>query len=60
MTDAFLPKELLGIPSLKFNKIFDRYTWGDGVITADDYMAMSDAQKDLIQTIKRSKKRVNK
>jgi len=40
-----------------FNQVLDEYIWGSGTMTADQYAAMTPGQQQIIQTIKRSRKR---
>ena len=46
-----------GLPLAQFNRVMDQYLQG-GSMTPDEYETMSPAQKNIIQAIKRSKKRI--
>lgn len=54
-----LVKGGVGIPDKEFNRVLDKYIWGDGTMAADEYGAMSLDQQTIIQIIKRSRKRVD-
>jgi len=40
-----------------FNKVLDKYLWGDGTMKEEEYNTMDLSQQEIIQTIKRSKAR---
>lgn len=44
----------------EWNKVLDRYIWKDGSLTSDEYERMNTYQQEIIQMIKRSRKRSNK
>jgi len=46
-----------GMLPLDFNKVLDRYLWGDGSMLSEEYEAMNKVQQEVIQCIKRSKNR---
>ena len=41
----------------EFNKVLDDYIYGTGPMTAEQYEAMTEGQRSIIQAIKRSKAR---
>ena len=45
-----------GLPEKEFNRVLDNYIWKDDMLSTD-YEVMSLSQQDIIQVIKRSKKR---
>lgn len=46
-----------GLDMRDFNRVLDRYLWGDGKMTPDEYEGMNLDQQGIIQTIKRSRAR---
>ncbi len=52
-----LVKPVVGLPTKEFNQALDRYLT-DGDMEAEVYVSMSDAQKAVIQEIKKSVKRI--
>jgi hypothetical protein len=50
----------VGLDTKVFNRILDRYLWGDGAMEADEYAGMNVEQISVVQTIKRSKARNKK
>lgn len=46
-----------GMDTKDFNKVLDKYIWGDGTMLADEYAAMNLEQQSIIQCIKRSRAR---
>lgn len=56
-TFTHLVKPQIGLPTKEFNGALDRYL-NDGTGDVEVYMAMSPAQKEVFQCIKRSFKRI--
>lgn len=48
-----------GLEEKKFNEVLDNYLPEGGTMDVESYEQMNAAQVELIQTIKRSKKRIN-
>lgn len=48
-----------GLEEKEWNRILDNYLWGTGDMRPDEYEGMSPAQQEVIQLIKRSRKRSN-
>ncbi|HLH93562.1 MAG TPA: hypothetical protein VKW08_00445 [Xanthobacteraceae bacterium] len=46
-----------GLAPKDWNRVLDRYLWGDGSMHSEEYAAMNENQQTIIQEIKRSKKR---
>jgi hypothetical protein len=55
-----LTKGGTGLEPKEFNRVLDRYLWGDGSMEADEYGFMNLDQQSIIQTIKRSRARNKK
>lgn len=47
----------VGMDTKDFNRVLDKYLWGDGTLEADEYASMNLDQQSIIQTIKRSRAR---
>jgi hypothetical protein len=47
----------IGLQEPEFQRVLDRYLWGDGSMLSEEYEGMSKEQQNIIQNIKRSKKR---
>lgn len=47
-----------GLPDADFRNVIDEYLWGNGSMSSSDYESMNAEQQTIIQTIKRSKKRL--
>ena len=46
-----------GLPKKEFDELLDDYCWNDGAMASEHYEKMSAEQQNIIQAIKRSKKR---
>lgn len=47
----------MGMIEKDWNRVLDNYLWGTATMTADEYETMNLAQQQIIQCVKRSRKR---